>query len=856
MTPRELSATQLRRHCDTAHFVFATTADAPELEGIIGQERATRAIEFGIEMPYPGYNIFAMGPAGAGKTTTLTHFLEDWAATRSAPADWGYIHDFKAPDRPKAVRLPPGGGGRLRDQVDGVLAGLAETLPRTFASDQYAEHRNAVARELTEQRDDRLRQLDVIVRKQGFALVNMPTGMGIAPARDGQPITQEQFDALSDAEKETINERGQALQEALERTMRQVREIAEAAQARLTNLDQEIAAATIRPVFEKLAVEYAEWPDVLAYLTGVQTHMAEHADSFKVKLSPAQDNAQAAEDEEEDATPPWLRPNADTPLDQYRLNVIVDNRDLAGAPVIVETNPTYANLIGRVEMRAEFGTLVSDYRHVKAGALHRANGGYLVLDARVLLRQPLAWEALKQALRNHRIRIEEGFQTGVLVAATLTPEPIPLDVKVVLIGDAETYYFLYAYDEQFEKLFKVRADFAVEMGWTAENEMRIAQFIRNRVEDEGLLHFDISAVGRVIEYAARLVEDQRKLTTRFAHVNDIVREASFWAGRADRAQVTPDDVAKAIGERVYRSNQFEERLREAITDGTIMIDVRGAVVGQVNGLAVIELGDYAFGRPSRITARTFQGRGGVINIEREARLSGRIHDKGILILSGFLGGRYAQDRPLSLSASIAFEQSYEGIDGDSASSTELYALLSSLADLPIKQGIAVTGSVNQWGEVQTIGGATLKIEGFFDVCRAMPGGLTGEQGVILPAANVPHLMLREEVAEAVAQGRFHIYPVQTIDEGIEVLTGVPAGAHGPDGAYPPDTVNGRVDRQLRSLAEKLQQFGQQSKNNDKEKKSDQRAEEEREAEKAPGEPEKEPPGEPELPGESPEPVEG
>ena len=857
MTPRELTVAELRRRCDTTHFAFATTADAPELEGIIGQERATRAIEFGIEMPYPGYNIFAMGPAGAGKTTTLTHFLEDWAATRPAPADWGYIHDFKAPDRPKAVRLPPGGGGRLRDQVDGVLTGLAEALPRTFASDQYAEHRNAVARELADQREDRLRQLDAIVRKQGFALVNMPAGMGIAPARGGQPMTQEQFDALSDAEKEALSEHGQALQEALERTMRQVAEITEAAQARLANLDQEIAATTIRPLFEKLAAEYAAWPDVLAYLAGVQVHIAEHADNFKVKLSAVSANAESAEGEEESDMPPWLRPNADTPLDQYRLNVIVDNHDLAGAPVIEETNPTYANLVGRVEMRAEFGTLVSDYRHVKAGALHRANGGYLVLDARVLLRQPLAWEALKQALRNHRIRIEEGFQTGVLVAATLTPEPIPLEVKVVLIGDAETYYFLYAYDEQFEKLFKVRADFAVEMGWTGENELRIAQFIRNRVEDEGLLHFDIGAVGRVIEYAGRLVEDQRKLTTRFAHVNDVVREASFWAGRAGRSQVTAEDVTKAIGERIYRSNQFEERLREAITDGTIMIDVCGAVVGQVNGLAVLELGDYAFGRPSRITVRTFQGRGGVINIEREARLSGRTHDKGILILSGFLGGRYAQDKPLSLSASIAFEQSYDGIDGDSASSTELYALLSSLADLPIKQGIAVTGSVNQWGEVQAIGGATLKIEGFFDVCRAMPGGLTGEQGVILPATNVPHLMLREEVVEAVAAGRFHLYPVRTIDEGIEILTGVPAGARDSDGVYPPDTVNGRVDRQLRSLAEKLQQFGQTPKNNGQtngqEKKSDQKAEDERDAESEADEPDKAPPGEPELPGEAPGP---
>ncbi len=828
MSPRELTAAELRRRCDTTHFAFASTADAPELEGIIGQERATRAIEFGIEMPYPGYNIFAMGPAGAGKTTTLIRFLEDWAATRPAPPDWGYVHNFRVPDRPKAIRLPPGGGARLRDEVDAVLADVAEALPRAFASDQYAEHRNQVTRALAEQRDERLRQLDTLVRKQGFVLINTPTGMGIAPARGGQPITQEQFDALSDADKEALAQRGQALQEALERTVRQVRELTEAAQARLASLDQEIAAATIRPVFEKLAAAYRDWPDVLEYLSGIQTHIADHLDDFKAKPKP-QSGASAADGDTENPTPPWLRPRADTPLDQYRLNVIVDNAGLQGAPVILETNPTYANLVGRVELRAEFGTLVSDYRHIRAGALHRANGGYLLLDARVLLRQPLAWEALKQALRNNRIRIEEGFQTGVLVAATLSPEPIPLDVKVVLIGDAETYYFLYAFDEQFEKLFKVRADFAVQMNWTAENELRIAQFIRNRVEDEGLLHFDISAVGRVIEYASRLVADQRKLTTRFAHVNDIVREASFWASRVGRSQVTAEDVEKAISERIYRSNQFEERLREAITDGTILIDVSGAVVGQVNGLAIVELGDYAFGRPTRITARIFQGRSGVVSIEREVRLSGRTHDKGVLTLSGFLGGRYAQDKPLSLSASIAFEQSYEGVDGDSASSAELYALLSSLAELPIKQGIAVTGSVNQWGAVQAIGGATLKVEGFFDVCRAMPGGLTGEQGVIVPAANVPNLMLRDDVVAAVAAGRFHIYPVRTVDEGIEILTGVPAGERGPDGTYPADTVNGRVDRRLRELAEKLQQFGQAPRNNEGGKAAEQKEEDEKPA---------------------------
>ncbi len=845
--PTELTAGQLRRRVDTGRFSFASTADAPELEGIIGQDRAARAIEFGIEMPYPGYNVFASGPAGAGKTSIITRFLEAKAATRPVPSDWGYVHNFTDPDRPRAVRLPPGGGIRLREQVDSLLSQVADVLAKTFSGDQYAERRNALARELDALRAERFRQLDAFVREQGFALARTQMGMFVAPVKDGQPLTPEQFEALSEQEQAAYAQRGPALQEMLERTVRQIQELEEAAQQRLARLDQEIAAATIHPFFEKLSREYSAWPDVVAYLEGVEAHIAQHAEQFKEKEQSAAGEGGAAP---AGGPLPGMRPGAPSPLDRYRLNVIVDNSGLQGAPVVVETNPTYLNLIGRVEMRAELGTLITDYRYIKAGALHRANGGYLLLDARVLLRQPLAWEALKQALRNSRIRIEEmAQQLGVLATTSLNPEPIPLDVKVVLIGDPFTYYLLYAYDEQFEKLFKVRADFAQEMDWTPENEEKIVRFIRNRCQEFNLPHFDASAVAKVVEHSGRLVEDQRKLTTRFALVSDIIQEAAFWAGRAGHALVTAEDVQRAIDERVYRSNQYEERLREAITDGTIMVDTTGATVGQVNGLSVISLGDYAFGRPSRITCRTFQGRAGVINIEREARLSGRIHDKGILILSGFLGGRYAQDKPLSLSASIAFEQSYEGVEGDSASVAELCALLSSLSGLPLKQGIAVTGSVNQHGEVQAIGGATIKIEGFFDVCRAMAGGLTGDQGVIIPAANAATLMLREDVVEAVAGGKFHIWAVRHVDEAIELLTGVPAGERGPDGAYPPDSVNGRVDRQLRELAEKLQSFGQKPRENNEKGPAG------KEERKGDEEPAPEPsPGEPDLPGDQPEPM--
>jgi len=652
--PTELSPEQLRRRCDTSRFPFTSTADAPDLEGIIGQERAARAIEFGVEIPYAGYNIFAMGPTGAGKTSIITRFLERKAATRPVPPDWGYVHNLDSADQPRAIRLPPGGGARLRDQVDLLLEQVADSLQKAFASDQYAEHRNALERELDNQRTRRFLELDDFVRQQGFAVVRTPMGMMVAPVKDGQPLTQEQFSALPKEEREAFAARGQALQESLERTLRQIRELEEAALARLRNLDQEVAAVTIRPFFERLRQEYTAWPDVVSYLERVEKHIAANAEDFKRAASPPR----AGEDEEggtDPSAPPPLRPRPDSVYDRYRINVIVDNKGLQGAPVIVETNPTYPNLVGRIEQRAEMGTLVTDYRYIKAGALHRANGGYLVIDARVLLRQPLAWEGLKQALRHRRIRIEDLSQRlGLLATTTLTPEPIPLDVKVVLIGDPLTYYILYAYDEQFEKLFKVRADFATEMDWTPENEAQIVRFIRHHCQEEGLPHFDMSAVAKVVEHSARLVESQRKLTTRFAHVSNLVWEAAFWARRAGHELVTAEDVMKAIEEGVYRSNQLEERLREMIVDGTIMVDTQGWAIGQVNGLAAIELGDYMFGKPSRITARTFQGRAGVINIEREARLSGRVHDKGVLILSGFLGGRYAQDKPLSLSASLAF----------------------------------------------------------------------------------------------------------------------------------------------------------------------------------------------------------
>jgi len=803
--PRELAADQLRRTCDLQSLPFRSTAEVPPLDEIVGQERATRATHFGIDVPYYGYNVFAMGPSATGKTGTILQFLEKKAKDHPVPADWAYVTNFQDAYRPRALRLPPGGGCILRDRLNDLLRGVEAALPRAFASEEYQELRSKIVRELDSLRNAEAERLDAFVAQRGFALLRTPMGLVVAPVVGGQPLTPEQFQQLSPAQRQEYQMRQPEVQEEVERALRRIRDLEQNTQERLRNLDREVAAATIARDFEALIQSYQDYPEIVAYLNAVRQDIVEQVERFKARPQPR--------GQEADDAPASTAPSAEdrrSPFDRYRLNVVVDNSHLTGAPVVLEINPTYSNLVGRIERRAEFGTLVTDFHMIKPGALHRANGGFLVLDARVLLRQPLAWEALKRALRYGEVRIEDPErQFGLVTVVGLEPEPIPLRIKVVLIGDPLTYYLLYAYDDEFPKLFKVRADFAMDMPWTEENVLKIARLIHDRCEEEGLLHFDPSAVGKVVEYSARLVEDQTKLTTRFALILDTVREAAYWARQAQRDRVTAEDVQRAIDERAYRANQMEERLRERIVDRTIMVDTTGAVVGQVNGLAVMQLGDYAFGRPHRITAKTYLGQVGVINIEREAKLSGRIHDKGVLILAGYLGGKYAQDKPLSLTASLAFEQSYEEVEGDSASSSELYALLSSLSGLPLRQGIAVTGSVNQQGEVQAIGGVNQKIEGFFDVCRAAPGGLTGEQGVIIPEANVKNLMLREDVVAAVAAGAFHIYPVRTVDEGMAILTGVPAGERGPDGRYPEGTVNARVDARLRELAQRLREFGRE-----------------------------------------------
>lgn len=757
---------------------FASTADLERLDAIIGQDRATRAIEFGIGIQSYGYHIFAMGPVGAGKMTTVQRFLEQKARTRSTPSDWCYVNNFANPDRPEAIELPPGKGPVFRKQMEDLVQRVQESIARAFSGEQYEEHRAQLAREIENRKRQALDEINAYANAQGFALVPTPGGLMVGVYEGGKVLSQEEYQALPEERRRQLEAAQPAVQAEMERRFRKVRALDEEARTRLQNLDKEVAEFAIRHLFEPLRREYENIPDAQVFLDGVYRDVLENLALFR----------SLAKGPTEGADEPLQR--RQSPVDRYRVNVLVDNSQTKGAPVIVESNPTCRALVGRIEYRAEFGTLVTDFSMIKAGALHRANGGYLVIEARKLLQDPFAWDCLKRALRGRKVSVHEIAQQYALLSATsLEPEPIPLDVKVVLTGEPHIYYILYNLDPEFAKLFKVKADFAEEMPLTEASIMDYARFIATRCADEGLPHFTRDAVAKVAEYGAWLVEDQRKLSTRFALIADIVSEAAYWAQRSGHDLVHAEDVERAVREKRYRSSQPEERVREDILADILMISTDGAKVGQVNGLSVIFLGDYAFAHPTRVSCQTMLGREGVVNIDRESKLSGRIHDKGMMILERYVASKYAQDRPWSLSASICFEQSYSEVDGDSASCAELYVLLSAVTGLPIKQGIAVTGSMNQYGEVQPIGAVNEKIEGFFDVCKAR--GLTGEQGVIIPSRNVRHLMLREDVVDAVKQGKFHIWAVSTVDEGISILTGVEAGERNERGEYPPDSVNGR-----------------------------------------------------------------
>lgn len=791
-----LPADAVRWRCDPAVFSFETTAELPAEEIMVGQARAVRALDFGLTVPQVGYNVFVTGPVGSGRTTYTRKKVGDVAVTRPTPPDWCYVYNFQQPDQPVAVSLPAGSGDRFRREIDGLIDELKDGIRKLLASEHFAARRAELVRGYETRINQIWQTLEGEARRLSFTLERTPAGIfPVAIGPSGEPLTPDVIERLGEPQREELQERGRNLQQDIGEALRQVRNLERQAREELRALERDAVSSVVDRAIEPLKEGYRTHPRVVDYLNGLHRDVIDHLDDFK--------------EEEEGPRFPFPMPpgvgRRSDPYQRYRVNLLVDNHQTSGAPVIFETNPTFYNLIGKVEYRGEFGALVTDFTMIKPGALHQANGGYLILQLKDVLMVPLSWEALKRALKSREIRIENiGEQLGLLPTATLRPEPIPLDVKVAIIGSPLLYHLLYVLDEDFRKLFKIKADFDVDMERSELTLNEYARAICTICSREGLLPFRRDAVARVLEYSARLAEDQEKLSARFNEVTEIIYEGSAWARRDGAEVVRAEHVQQALEEKVFRSNRIEERIREAIQRGQLLVDIEGAKVGQVNGLAVHALGDYAFGRPNRITARTFVGSRGVVNIDREAQLSGRIHTKGIFILGAYLGGRYAQDRPLSLNASLTFEQSYDEVEGDSASSTELYTLLSDLAGVPIDQGIAVTGSVNQRGEIQPIGGVNEKVEGFYYVCKAI--GLTGRQGVLIPHQNVRNLMLNDEVAEAVRQGRFHLWAVSTVDEGLEILTGLPAGDADAQGRFPGGTLNGRVARRLEALAERLRRF--------------------------------------------------
>jgi lon-related putative ATP-dependent protease len=791
---KELPAEKLRLECDPKLMQCETTQELVPLREIIGQKRAVRALKFGLGIRERGFNVYVAGFPGTGRTTAVKNFLEDLAKTQPVPSDWCYVNNFSNEYQPKAIKLPAGKGKDFQRDMKNFIDEARRALAKTFESEDYAAKREATVKTVEDQSKELINQLNAAAQKAGFIIQSTRVGLLLIPLIKGKPASDQELVALPPKVREEIQAKRERLESELRSAMRQFMDMDRKVREEIDKVNRDVALYAIGHLVTDLTDKYKDIPDVAAYLKDVQNNILNNLSQF-IK----------GPEEQQPQTPfpvPWMK---EAPSKEYEVNVIVDNSEVKGAPVVMESNPTYQNLFGRVEKEAQFGALVTDFAMIRGGSLHRANGGYLILPVEDLLINPLSYDSLKRALKSEHIIIEEAEERlGFISTKSLKPQPIPLSVKVILIGDPYIYQQLYILDMEFNQLFKVKADFDTTMDRTDDNVQQYAAFVCTVCQKENLKHLEGSGLAKLIEHSSRLAEDQQKLSTRFAEVADIIREANFYAIEEKSDFITGVHVKKAIEEKVYRSKLIQEKIQEMIKRGVLLIDTDGENVGQVNGLSVMELGDFAFGTPSRVTTSIGLGREGIIDIEREAKMGGPIHTKGVLILSGYLNEKYAQDKPLSLSARLVFEQNYEGVEGDSASSTELYAILSALAGLPIKQNIAVTGSVNQKGEVQAIGGVNEKIEGFFEVCKAK--GLNGKQGVMIPESNVQNLMLKEEIIEAVKKGKFRIYSVKTIDEGIEILTGVKAGEKQKDGSFENGTVNDRVDKHLRGMAEKLQEF--------------------------------------------------
>lgn len=798
---KELDYTQVRKTCPKDFIECSATNELEPLVEIIGQDRAVKALQFGLDIKEEGFNLYVAGMPGTGKKTAIVTFLEERAKDMAVPSDWCYVYNFEDAQKPNALELPAGKGNEFVSDMERFVEEMKKALTGAFESDDYATRREETMGSFEEKKQELMRELNKKAQEAGFVLQRSQIGMVIVPIINGQLINEEQFSILPQSVRDEIQERRKALQDEMRTAFRQFRDIDREVEAAVEKFNKEVADFAIDPLMDSLKDKFSEIGECLAYLDAVKKDILDNLPSILGAQQESQNPLQA-----------MMGGSRPDPTARYKVNLVVDNSKLEGAPVIMELNPGHDRLFGATEKEARFGALFTDYTMIRGGSAHSANGGYLIIPIEDLARNPGSYEALKRTILNKKLEIEElAARMGYVSTRSLRPEPIPFDCKVIILGETKYYYMLYQGDPEFKKIFKVKAEFDNTMARTQENVAQYAQFMCTLANKEDLKHLDGTGISAIVEYSSRLASDQDKLSTQFAAISDIIREANYYASSNGSEYITGDYVGKAIEAKVYRSNMIEEKLGEMIERGSILVDTDGEKVGQLNGLAVMGIGDHMFGKPSRITASIGLGKKGIIDIEKQADMGGPTHTKGVHILTGFLTSRYAKKHPLSLTARLVFEQNYGGVDGDSASSTETYAMMSALSGVPIKQHFAVTGSVNQKGQVQAIGGVNQKIEGFFDLCKFR--GLDGKHGVMIPVSNVKNLMLREDVVEAVKEGKFHIYAVSTIDEGIEVLTGVPAGEADDEGNYPEGSINQLVQKKLDEMAD----LQKPKKDNDEEK---------------------------------------
>jgi lon-related putative ATP-dependent protease len=806
---KEVPVDLLYARIDPETLGFDTTESlCPPEEGVVAQDRAIEAIKFGMGMKDVDYNIFVAGQPKTGLTYIARTFLEKTAKAEPTPPDCCYVYNFKEPDSPNYLSLTAGRGKELQKSMEQFVQTLQAKIPEVFDSEDYSAKEAEVHQAFERQRRDIIDALSQRAKEQGFILQFSQVGMVIVPAaEDGQPMSQEELSQLPEEKKQELREKSDNLQKEMNDAIKDIRKAEAAFREKHSKLDAEIAMYVVGHLMETLEEQFKDEEEVLEYFQEVQADILENIDDFKKKPEP---QAPAA---------PMPMPPKEVTFRKYDVNVLIDNSETEGAPVIIESNPSYPNLFGSIERQAYFGALFTDFTMIKPGALHKANGGYLVLKALDLLKYWISWEALKRAIKDRQIKIEDlGELYGIFSTRTLKPTPVPLNVKLVLTGDPYLYQLLYIYDDRFPKMFKVKAHLDTEVDNTEDNLKQGACVMSKFCVDQGLRHVTNDGVARVLEYSMEVTGDREKLTLKLADVSDLLKEANYYAAEDKLDFINSEHVQRAIEKKRYRASLYEEKVQELVKKDIFWVETEGDKVGQVNGLSILMTGDHEFGKPNRITATVSLGKGGVVDIDREAKLSGNIHTKGVMILSSYLREKFAHNKPLSLSASLCFEQSYGMVDGDSASSTELYVLLSAISGVPIYQGIAVTGSVSQKGEVQPIGGVTRKIEGFFDICKHK--GLNGKQGVMIPEKNVNNLMLRRDVVEAVEKGKFHIYPVTTVEEGIEILTGMKAGALQEDGTYPEGTLFRKVDDKLTEMAEMEKEFGKSKEDEEENKKED------------------------------------